>query len=63
MTAYIRTSDVPRDTASRSAWRTVMVALLTVALVSVAIGLAFIGLQELNDLLARGFVSVSNPSG
>ena len=43
--------------------RKVVTALLIVAVLCMAIGLAIIGLDALNDLLARGFTSLRTPTG
>jgi hypothetical protein len=49
--------------ASRTVWRTAIVVLLAVALLVLLLWLAFIGLGGLNDVLARGVASLSNPTG
>ncbi len=43
--------------------RRVAMTLLVVALLGLAIGLAIMGLDALNDLLARGFTSLRTPTG
>jgi hypothetical protein len=43
--------------------RRVFFAVLTVALLAAVAGLAVLGLDALNDLMARGFTSLSNPNG
>ena len=47
---------------NRPARAHVLRALITVALIVAAFGLAPAGLDALNDLLARGLTSLSNPS-
>lgn len=48
---------------SAIAWRRAFVPLLAVVLIVTTIVLTAIGLGALDELMARGFVSISNPSG
>jgi hypothetical protein len=63
MSAHTHVQDALQRSASRTAWRTAIVVLLAVALLVLLLWLAFIGLGALNDVLARGVASLSNPTG
>jgi hypothetical protein len=47
---------------SRIDWRVLAIALLSVAFLGAVIWLAALGLDALNDMMARGLSSLSNPS-
>ncbi len=62
MTALPEARGTSGMAASAISWRTVIYALLALAFLGVAFGLAAIGLDALNDLLARGFASIGSPA-
>jgi hypothetical protein len=62
MTAIPESRSILDSPASSITWRKVALVLLMVALIGLAIGLAIVGLDALNDLLARGFTSIGRPS-
>jgi hypothetical protein len=63
MTELPEARGIPASLAIGTVGRQILLALITIALVLAALGLAIVGLDAFNDLLARGFSSLSNPTG
>jgi hypothetical protein len=62
MTTYRKAHSELNHLESRIDWGRAPLALLTLALIGAAIGLAILGLDAFNDVLARGLSSLSTPS-
>lgn len=63
MTAYPRPHSTLGGPVPKIDWHRVFRVLLAMAFVAAILCLATLGLDALNDPLARGFASLGNPSG
>jgi len=62
MTAGTPAGNVRDHSASRTTPREILLSVLTVLLIAAVLGLAVVGLDVLNELLARGFGSLGSPA-
>lgn len=61
MIARTRAQSVPIRPTLGISGRQIVLTLMTVALTFIALGLLVVGLDAVNDVLARGFSSIANP--